>query len=229
MAFMFNDFYSTADSFSLSKRAIMVKGIYSFLKYMIIAFLLGSILLALEHFHLVNKDYLIPSSIESRYNHIWGYLYPTLFGPFLEEIAFRLGLDFKKKHVIISFPIFIYILLSIITKTSYYTELIYKIPICAIVAVLLYKMPMRYWNTLKEKYGKYVIITSVIVFALLHLFHYHFYLPYFLLYGILCFPQFVTGAIITYYRLNLGFFYGVAFHIIFDSAIFFLNLSLLIR
>ncbi|WP_290045463.1 CPBP family glutamic-type intramembrane protease, partial [uncultured Muribaculum sp.] len=71
-----------------------------------------------------------------------------------------------------------------------------------------------YWQKLQQKYFRFAVWGTAIAFGLIHLIaftHYSLILvPYMLC--VVTVP-FAAGCTITYYRVNLGFWWGVAMHI----------------
>jgi hypothetical protein len=67
-------------------------------------------------------------------------------------------------------------------------------------------------DSFAKKYGKILILGSVILFSLLHITNIRcaWYIYPFMIF--MCLPQFVLGISVTNLRLNIGFWAGVLFH-----------------
>jgi hypothetical protein len=162
-----------------------------------------------------------------------GLLLISVLVPLLEESIFRLWLSFKRIHVFISLFIVFYILIGIcipsekqtflhgLAKVSYFTGYSYKLPLSILLSSSVFLVSQKSLDRIKEKFGHYFIVLSVIVFAAFHIANMSF--EWFLLPVALlcCLPQFVGGLTITYYRINLGFFYGYAFHFLVNFSLTF--------
>lgn len=138
--------------------------------------------------------------------------------PLVEELAFRLGLSFKKVHVMISLPVFQLYLFMIFFQYSDTSVAALKyscIAVCAASIVLLKFVPQFSFNLLKAKGGGFIICVVTFFFGFIHLSNYLIininYLPVYLF---LCLPQLVMGMTAVYFRLNLGFFYSWIFHVL---------------
>jgi len=143
--------------------------------------------------------------------------YIFLLSPFLEELAFRLGLSLKKYHLLISTLFFIYILNKVIAKID-----IDKLTLNAITAIstlisiiLIYKFYNKIAPILKNHY-RYIYYSSAIIFGSLHLSNNMqilkdtkliIYLP------VIVLPYIVSGFFLQYIRINYGFLYGFLLHV----------------
>ena len=169
-----------------------------------------------------------------------GLLLISVLGPLLEESIFRLWLSFKRIHVFISLFIVFYILIGIcipsekqtflhgLAKVSYFTGCGYKIPLSILLSSSVFLVSQKSLDRIKEGFGHYFIVLSIIVFATLHISNMSF--EWFLLpvAFLCCLPQFVVGLTITYYRINLGFFYGYVFHFLVNFSLTFITDFLLV-
>ena len=159
----------------------------------------------------------------------------SVLGPLLEESIFRLWLSFKRIHIFISLFIVFYILIGIcipsekqtflhgLAKVSYFTGYSYKLPLSILLSSSVFLLSQKSLDRIKEKFGHYFIVLSIIVFATLHISNMSF--EWFLLpvAFLCCLPQFVLGLTVTYYRINLGFFYGLIFHALWNFSLTFIN------
>jgi hypothetical protein len=164
-----------------------------------------------------------------------GLLLISVLVPLLEESIFRLWLSFKRIHVFISLFIVFYILIGIcipsekqiflhgLAKVSYFTGYSYKLPLSILLSSSVFLVSQKNLDRIKEEYGHDLVVLSVIVFSALHITNMNFVwilLPAALL---CCLPQLISGLVMTYYRINLGFFYGLIFHALWNFSLTFIN------
>lgn len=145
------------------------------------------------------------------------YVFLTVFivAPLLEESIFRLGLSFKRWQVALAISgIPIYLLWQHVNRLSLEIVSIYVLGAIATFSFIYFITNDSFWKEQKQKYYKSTIWLSAIAFGLIHLIAFSAYsivlLPYMLC--IISVP-FFAGCAITYYRINLGFWWGVALHI----------------
>lgn len=139
----------------------------------------------------------------------------SIAAPLLEECVFRLGLSFKRLQVALaasSLPAYI-------LWQHIYSHSIAYVSICVFAIVALFSSIYffatdSFWNSQKKKYYKSSIYVTAIAFGLLHLIAFSNY-DYALIPYMLCVISvpFFAGCAITYYRVNLGFWWGVGLHI----------------
>lgn len=150
----------------------------------------------------------------------------VFFGPFVEELLFRLALRLEKLNVAVFFGVFIYFIFGgPITKFDIYNiYYLYLILISLTVSVISYiYLPLKNIIFLEQK--KYwLIIFSIVVFGLIHIYnikilHWQLILfyPFFVL------PQMIMGYFITILRLKYGFFWGLSLHILINATSFLLK------
>jgi hypothetical protein len=169
-----------------------------------------------------------------------GLLLISVLVPLLEESIFRLWLSFKRIHIFISLFIVFYILIGIcipsekqiflhgLAKVSYFTGYGYKLPLSILLSSSVFLFSQKSLDWIKEKFGHYFIVLSIIVFATLHISNMSFEWFLFPVAFLCCLPQFVGGLTITYYRVNLGFFYGYVFHFLVNFSLTFITDYLLV-
>lgn len=139
----------------------------------------------------------------------------SIAAPLLEECIFRLGLSFKRSQVALaasSIPAYI-------LWQHLYSHSIAIVSICVFAIVALFSSIYffttdSFWNSQKKKYYKSSIYVTAIAFGLLHIIAFSNY-DYALIPYMLCVISvpFFAGCAITYYRVNLGFWWGVGLHI----------------
>ncbi|MDO4320469.1 MAG: hypothetical protein Q4C34_07825 [Bacteroidales bacterium] len=147
----------------------------------------------------------------------WLYILLTvsLVAPVLEECIFRLGLSFRRVHVALaaaSVPAyFLWQSLGFLTVVS---AIIYVGIIAAVFSLIYFLTTDSFWQKQKARHLRSAIWITAIGFGLIHLIAFSDYslalLPYMLC--VVTVPLF-AGFAITYYRINLGFGWGVGMHI----------------
>jgi hypothetical protein len=102
-------------------------------------------------------------------------------GPLFEESIFRLWLSFKRIHIFISLFIVFYILIGLyipsekqiflhgLAKVSYFTGCSYKLPLSILLSSSVFLISQKSLDRIKEKFGHYFIVLSIIVFSAIHL------------------------------------------------------------
>lgn len=138
-----------------------------------------------------------------------------IVAPLLEECIFRLGLSFKRWQIALaaaSIPA--YILWQHFNSLTIVSTSIYVVTITAIYLLVYCLTSDIYFEKLKKSFYIPLIWLSAIAFGLLHLIaftnHSLLLLPYMLC--VILVP-FFAGCAITYYRINLGFWWGLGLHI----------------
>lgn len=139
----------------------------------------------------------------------------SIVAPVLEECVFRLGLSFKRRQVAIAVAsIPAYILWQHISSLTIVSALLYIASIITAFSLVYGLTSDSHWDELKKTYYKSTIWFSAIAFGLIHLIAFSNYslslVPYMLC--VVSVP-FFGGCAITYYRINLGFWWGVGMHI----------------
>lgn len=139
----------------------------------------------------------------------------SIVAPVLEECIFRLGLSFKRWQValaVASIPT--YILWQHLSSLTIISALLYLASIIAVFSLVYGLTSDSLWDELKKTYYNLTIWFSAIAFGLIHLIAFSNYslslLPYMLC--VVSVP-FFGGCAMTYYRINLGFWWGVGMHI----------------
>ena len=139
-----------------------------------------------------------------------------IIAPVVEEIIFRLGLSFKRQTVAL------WVGLLPVAIAAYIFKCYYNWPLLAglvVLGSLLYWLVMRFttdeqWVGWRSRYLRLAMWVSAIAFALIHLKAFTVLtwglLPYCLA---ICLRPGLVGCVITYVRVNMGFWWGVLFHI----------------
>ena len=226
---MFKTLYLDIDKKTLSKREILLKGLFFYIKnwFIVVSFLV-ILLFLLKVFYIANVEYFkdnIDKKLDVRHHLSHFFLISVVIYPMIEELAFRLGTNLKKLNVIISLSFLLFIFIDLIMGYKYVDALQYKLPICIAFALLLYCIPQKYFQIETAWKKGFAVYAITIVFALMHITNYPFHLPYLPVYCLLVLPQFILGSTLVYFRLNLGFFYGYGFHALINLIAFGLMLS----
>ncbi len=209
------------------RREILIQGVVFYFKYIIVSFIILFTLaiiikrLGIEVHHF-EKGTNFTDALNS--NTIFGVLMISCIGPFTEEVLFRIWLSFRRIHIAISVFLLTYWLITVclpipnremiygfINKNFTYLWY-YKLLVSIVLASCVFVIRQETLDKFKSKWGHFVVFASALVFACVHLSNYTFPWYAFPLVTFMCLPQFTIGIVITYYRLRLGFFYGLIFH-----------------
>lgn len=142
--------------------------------------------------------------------------------PFLEEVAFRLSLQFKPIYASFSLSVLSYYFL---TKAVFFTKMsavddsfLIRILVSVLVGFTLYpivKMDsirvrlITFWNT----HFRSICYVSCLIFAWMHISKYELSWVNILLLPLLTLPQLMSALIYGYIRISFGFQYPLLFHI----------------
>ena len=147
-----------------------------------------------------------------------------LWGPILEELTFRLWHSFKRTHVGITVFTVSYIVLTKLVlphdhdvtlwcfRSDYFEHFPLKVLISGLLAVVVYFLDKDRLSRLDDKTKHVLVCVSLFLFAILHLTNVSCAWYLYPLVVLMCLPQLVLGTTIVYYRIQLGFWAGVAFH-----------------
>lgn len=156
-----------------------------------------------------------PTTLKTLFSPLFGILLVGVFAPVLEEGIFRLGLSFKRWQIALGAAcIPAYILVQGISKVSAVKGIFLGAAIAAAFSLIYFLTSDKFWATAKKRYYHGAIWVSSIAFGLLHLIAFSSWswslIPYMLC--VIAVP-FFAGCAIAYYRINLGFWWGVALHL----------------
>ncbi len=143
------------------------------------------------------------------------FLTVLIVAPLLEECIFRLGLSFKRWQVALAISsIPIYLLWQHLNRLSLGIATIYVFGAIATFSLVYFITNDSFWKEQKQQYYNSTIWLSAIAFGLIHLIAFTSQsvtlIPYMMC--IIMVP-FFAGCAITYYRINLGFWWGVGLHV----------------
>ena len=228
-----SSFISSDDKNRLSKKEIIFKGI---LFYVMSLFTLVIVILALivilNLFNVDTESLKYPLDSEKNEIRKKGILYVlflvVFFGPFIEELSFRLGVSFKRMHVAISAGAITYVISSLLSGSKYFEGIHYKLILAIVVGLLLYRIGQTTLDNIQQRYGRMIIWIMILSFGFLHVLNYDIegtsILP---MYFVMCLPQVLMGIIFVYFRLNLGFLYSLGFHCLLNGISFLLSLGMI--
>lgn len=157
------------------------------------------------------------------------FLLVVFITPILEELSTRLFLNYSKLNVVIS-SIFNIGLLYFFFNTSklYYWIIVVLCLMLMVVAVLLLRKSYHSTNKIQDylsSHFNYVFYFSVILFSVYHALDYHFEgIVGGLLVIVLILPKIISGCILGFVRVRLGFIWGIALHVIINAVFFLVSL-----
>jgi membrane protease YdiL (CAAX protease family) len=174
----------------------------------------------LHHASLALKSKQFLPSVFHKYGYLIGAIYICLIGPVFEEVIFRFGLSFKKRHVLIS----VFIALTYFTAGFIhfkYPQI--KILLVIAEAIITWTLMIVFVENndlvITNKRKVVYIIISSCLFGLIHVFNYRPIDTHILwIYPFFVIPQFIMGWGITYIRLKNGFIWGILFHCLINSV-----------
>ena len=150
----------------------------------------------------------------------------VIVGPIIEEITFRLFLNFKKKEICLS-VFFMFLLASGIRVNSEALFLLstwVKVGISLSVVVVLYFFvidSIRFSTRIQRS----ITIVSIIAFGLMHIDNLEkIYYSLLLIYPFFVLPQMIIGYFVTNLRLKQGFVWGILLHCMTNLTFFLLHL-----
>lgn len=227
------NYISFDDKNKLSKKKIIIKGILFYLKYLFVLIcVILSLIVTLNLFNVDTGSLKYP--LESEMNEMreksdfYLLFLVVFFGPFIEELGFRLGLSFKRKHIAISVSAITYMLSSLLSEGGYFEDVLYKLVFAAFIGLFLYCISQTIYDNIQQKYGRIIIWVMILFFGFLHVINYDIEVTCLLpMYFIMCLPQVLMGIVFTYFRLNLGFLYGLGFHCLLNGISFLLSLIMI--
>ncbi len=203
-----------------SKKWIVGYGLLFWLISRVFAMLLIIACVTIYNFYGINPESLTkfagnPETAKGMGSTTYVLLTACIAAPLLEECIFRLGLSFKRWQIsLAAASIPAYILWQHFNSLTLVSTLIYIVTITAIFFLVYCLTTDSYFNKLKESFYIPIIWLSAIAFGLIHLIaftnHSLLLLPYMVC--VILVP-FFAGCAITYYRINLGFWWGVGLHI----------------
>ena len=152
---------------------------------------------------------------ESHHGSLYILFTMAIAAPVIEEAIFRLGLSFKRWHVALgAAAIPAYVAWQGLMFRAWWITGLWLIGAAVVFCSIYFLTTSRMWTELKKRFLRPAIWISAIAFGLIHLIAFSDYswelVPYMLC--VILVPMF-GGFAITYYRVNLGFWWGVGLHV----------------
>jgi hypothetical protein len=200
--------------------------------YMYLAILLIVLLLLQPLDYFVTTILGFPSIIDSVQKSgvriaTFSFWYVVVIGPILEEITFRLFLNFKKKEICLSvfFMLLLVLGIRVTSEALFLLSTWVKVGISLSVVVVLYffvidniKFSIRLQRSLT--------IVSIIAFGLMHIDNLEkIYFSLLLIYPFFVLPQMIMGYFGTNLRLKQGFVWGILLHCMTNLTFFLIHYS----
>ncbi len=140
-----------------------------------------------------------------------------IFAPLVEELAFRLGLSFKRRDVAIGAGALTFFVMSqVVRMTGLSHTWLWALPFGVAAGVWAWRSSASVdFEAMRRRWLVPAMYASAALFGLAHLFAMSGLtwgmLPFALL---ICLMLFFTGAVFTYLRVNLGFGWGLLAHVV---------------
>ncbi len=156
-----------------------------------------------------------PDVVLARYGKWLAIFMVAIYAPLTEEVAFRLGLSFKRLHAALSIAFLMQLIISFFTGTDMCGRAISWGTALTVGCLLYFATKEDIWKRLGEKFRIPVIYVMAIAFGLIHFAAMDsitlIALPFMFLTVL---QPMVAGFVASYYRVNLGFWWGVGIHIL---------------
>ncbi|MFD0763363.1 type II CAAX prenyl endopeptidase Rce1 family protein [Mucilaginibacter lutimaris] len=157
--------------------------------------------------------------------HKFGYLkavfYISVMAPVIEEAIFRLPLTFKRQHVAIAFGFALVLIAKLIpglANQSLFINILARVALLVVGYFTLTKFGPAL-KTPGKGFQTLLIVTSVIVFGLMHILNYvplQWHIIY--IYPLYVIPQLMMGWALTYIRFKNGYFWGMGLHALINGV-----------
>jgi len=225
---VFNPSEETQPSFDWKAK---IKNLLLSYCYMYLAILLSAIFLLRPLDYLVTDILGFPSIIEAigkSSNSIASisFWFVVIVGPIIEEITFRLFLNFKKKEICLS----VFLMLLMVFGIRLTSEALFLLSTWVKVAISLSVVVVLYFFVIdKIKFSiriqRSITIVSIIAFGLMHIDNLEkIYYSLLLIYPFFVLPQMLIGYFATNLRLKQGFVWGILLHCMTNLTFFLLHL-----
>jgi membrane protease YdiL (CAAX protease family) len=173
---------------------------------------------------LIKGGVIPPSEINSIFKNLSPYLaflIIVMLAPIAEESIFRLNLIPKRRNLWIS----IFVVIAYVTFNLFFAIRDNHFKIVILCILFLIFLAVFYLEVLlKTNYKNYFVFVfyfSSILFGLVHVFNFgEPAIKTFLFAVIITMPQIIVGFVCGYLRMNYGFKYGVAFHMMVNLVAF---------
>lgn len=226
------NYVTTEDKNRLSKNGIFIKGITFYVKtffklvLIILTFLLLLKIMKIDLSSLT--DAIISDAYEIRNKGlVFTSFFVVLFGPLIEELGFRFALSFKRVHIFISVSVLSFMFLSLWLGRGFFADILFKALISLLIGSATLLVNQKRYDIVQQKYGLQIIWLTIMLFGFSHIVNYKIenfmQIPIALM---MCLPQVLMGIVFTYFRLNLGFLFGLLLHSLINGISF--SFSLLV-
>ncbi|MFT3945876.1 MAG: CPBP family glutamic-type intramembrane protease [Agriterribacter sp.] len=143
-------------------------------------------------------------------------LIAVIIAPFVEEIIFRLPLNFEKRSIALSISLMVYRYsgdgLFTFSTDPIHNWLRFLLTISAYILTVCF-LNSNYLKNLKNKKQKKVYYISAIAFGLIHISNFTpIQWSVFFVYPIYVLPQVIMGLLLANFRLRYGFLWGLLLH-----------------
>lgn len=217
-----------------SKKTTIVTGINYLIKYIICAVILATLVTQvcttcnIPFDHVFSSDEFNDTMKKQAISQL---VLLVVLVPFIEECIFRLWQSYKNWQIAISLFVIAFNMLpmvlpvpkgdaaSMFTAENIHLVLI-QVAVPLLIASSIFLVSQEKITNFGKRYGTICAWVAVFGFSLMHVTN--FQCPWYAYpFAILsCGPQFVFGTTATYFRRNLGFFYGVSLHMLINGLIF---------
>lgn len=224
--------YPVEESFSVKRKMIFVLNAFLFL--LLARFVLSLVMYAESVYSIKGVREILQSheSFKEALDSVSLIVTIVLFGPIIEEIAFRGLFTTNRRLILVSLSTLVVLLLNILYQETYIYDNNHNYIRIFISALLLTSIFLLLTRSRKNiaifisQNMVFTIFTSIILFSILHLLNYD--LPQLSIYQIAMIPfaliPYVSLAIsLSYVRINCGLGWAIAFHITNNSIVLFLS------
>ncbi|AZA81982.1 hypothetical protein C1637_24570 [Chryseobacterium lactis] len=150
-----------------------------------------------------------------------------LLVPLLEELAFRLPLYFSKINLSISTTIISFFIVNrffhLEDQYDLKNDFFFRVLIAYLLGFLMWLIVKNYGKFFEDFYHKrlgIIVYSYSLFFAFMHIANYEVSSNYLLTSLFIIIPHFISGLILSFVRLNYGFFYSLFLHILNNSLPF---------
>jgi hypothetical protein len=146
--------------------------------------------------------------------------------PIIEEILFRLFLNFKKKEICLS----VFLMLLLVLGIRFTSEAFFLLSTWVKVGISLSVVVVLYFFVIDNikfsiRLQRSLTIVSIIAFGLMHIDNLEkIYYSLLLIYPFFVLPQMLIGYFVTNLRLKQGFVWGILLHCMTNLTFFLLHL-----
>lgn len=208
-----------------SVRCILLRSVKWYLFFIIIAFFIQTFCIVAYSSIGINPTSITETTSSIKYYLVNGgiplkiLINMVLAGPICEELMFRLGLSINKQSI----SLWICAVALLLPYYLFHFRFPFILVACGIFAIIVAfffytKVTDSSCDIFRDRHQQAFVWISAILFGLAHTTSFTVIKPVILPF-IICSitPQFFSGCIITYIRINLNFFSGVIAHVLINS------------